>query len=198
MPRDKARPEQRERACPGSAAFPCAECGEVFPNRKSLLSHTRVKHSRWSDCARAVGPSSCCPVCCMQFSSRTRLIAHLSEIRSRGKRIITCGGVVRAGSVREVPQEAFQKASRDDREARRKARKRGCTQPLSVWPAKRLRCGGSLAAAASEAQSRLRDRAPELVPPNAAEWTQFRPVKRLRMKTSLDEQIALGNMFLRT
>ena len=82
MPRDKARPEQRENACPGSAAFPCAECGEVFPNRKSLLSHTRVKHSRWSDCARAVGPSSCCPVCCMQFSSRTRLIAHLSETRS--------------------------------------------------------------------------------------------------------------------
>ena len=172
----------------------CTHYQEVRPTRKSLAAHMRTKHTKCSDTARFIGMAPVCPVCCIRFSTRTRLLAHLSETRSRGKRSATCGSVVRAGLVRKVSDEIFSRATECDRVARSKARKRGCTQPLAAWPAKRLKCGGSLVAAACEARKRLLDLDPSLLPANAVQWELLKPTKRLKKNTNLDDLIALGSI----
>ena len=172
----------------------CTHCTSAFATRKALATHMRVKHTKCADTARFIGILPVCPVCCVRFSNRTRLVAHLAEARSRGKRIVCCGAVVRAGLVKMVPSEVLKKAAEGDREARRDARKRGSTQPLADWPAKRLRCGGSLVAAASDAHKRLLESNPALVPANVVQWGRLKPTKRLRVKTNADDLIAQGGL----
>ena len=101
---------------------------------------------------------------------------------------------MRAGLVNIVLSEVLKKAAEGDREARRDARKRGSTQPLADWPAKRLRCGGSLVAAASDAHKRLLESNPSLVPANVVQWGRLKPTKRLRVKTNADDLIAQGGL----
>ena len=142
------------------------------------------------------GASAVCPVCSMQFSSRTRLQAHITESRVRGSRLINCGCVIRAGLVEPAESVSLAKAVLSDREARREARKRGMTQPRSVVHAKRLRIGGSLALAASSAHAERQKRDPESIPANALDWLDIKPAKRLRAKTSVDQMVADGSATL--
>ena len=130
------------------------------------------------------------------FSSRTRLVAHLAETRARGKRLLTCGAVVRAGLVAQISPEEIAAASRQDRLARSDSRKRGHTQPPAIWPAKRLCSGGTLAVAAAQAQKRLRDSCADLVPRNAVDWQALKPTKRIRGKTNLDSLILRSGLAL--
>ena len=120
---------------------------------KALEAHVRKIHDTTCPTAKFLGDSSVCPVCSVQFSSRARLQAHISETRIRGARLINCGCVIRAGLVKPAGSDCFAKASLADREARKVARKRGMTQPRSEVHAKRLRIGGSLALVASLAKA---------------------------------------------
>ena len=174
----------------------CLQCGAGFQSRKALLTHIRVKHHQCSDTSRVVGVDPVCPVCMTRFSSRTRLLAHLAETRVRGKRVLTCGTVVRAGLVAHISPDDLATARLQDRHARSDSRKRGHTQPLASWPAKRLCSGGTLAAAAAQAQKRLRECLPELVPSNAVDWQALKPTKRIRGKTSLDTLILNSELAL--
>ena len=156
----------------------CEACGKCFHTEKALQAHQRVRHQKHSKAARYIGTPAVCPFCCIQFSSRTRLIAHLSERRVFVKRCVTCGHVVRAGLVAPVPVEEFDKACAADRTARSLARKRGNTQPISDWPAKRLCTGGSLASASAKARTQaLQSDAAHLLTGNVLDWSALRPVK---------------------
>ena len=122
---------------------------------------------------------------------------------TRGRRLITCGDVVRNGLVDPVSEDAFSKACAQDRKLRNEARKRHLTQPKADAPAKRLRCTGTLALAAVQAKRALLDSrdyvsAPgdyvqhALIPENLVDWALIRPCKRVRVKSSLDLIISRG------
>ena len=162
-------------------AHRCRVCACNFPSERSLQSHIRTKHRNVSDVSRFVGISRRCCVCCTQFSTRTRLVAHLTDNRRRGRRAFTCRDVLRSGFVKEVNEQEFKSAHLHDRELRRQARKRGHTQPHALYPAKRLKVG---ACCGSVAMSCTED-----IPSNRLDWLAVPPAKRLRRKTSLDEII---------
>ena len=63
----------------GGHKFACSSCEKVFMSTRALQTHIRVRHQSYSDHARFVGSSLRCPVCCTQFSCRSRLVAHLAE-----------------------------------------------------------------------------------------------------------------------
>ena len=112
---------------------------------------------------------------------------------------MTCGDVVRSGLVAPVPNESFSKASAADRVARANARKRGRTQPMAGFPAKRLCTFGSLAYAADVAKRTLIGDASSLLvaeplPENVLDWRSLRPTKRLRTKASPDALLIKGEL----
>ena len=105
-----------------------------------LQKKQKKKHTSVSDVARFVRKSPRCYVCSTAFSTRPKLLAHLSESRSKGQRKSKCDGVVRSGLVAPVPDAEFREAHEADRKARGLVRKRGHTQPLCTVPAKRNGC----------------------------------------------------------
>ena len=124
-------------------------------------------------------------------------MAHLAEKRVRGKRLLTCGFVVRSGLVDQVPAEIFERAVLNDRLVRSNARKRGQTQPKSECPAKRVCTHGTLASAAIAAKRVLLDSACDAhdpLPENLLDWRALRPTKRLKAKSSLDYLAAKGEL----
>ena len=141
-----------------------------------------------SDVARFVCSSLRCCVCSCLFSTRSRLVARLSETRNRGRRKFTCrDAVLNSGLVSPVTPAEFESAHQADRQLRKDARKRGHTQPLAIRPAKRLKVCSSISASAAQAWETL---AQSELPTNRLEWKSVPPAKRLRGKTSLDVVIA--------
>ena len=111
-----------------SAALKCGECQVGFPTQRALKMHCRVVHSlRCVPKAYAPG-SGQCMLCLKVFSTRLRLIAHLTETRQRGP-IAPCG--LRLGCVAPLPAREVARLDELDREARRAARRKGLTQPRS-------------------------------------------------------------------
>ena len=74
----------------------CKEClssgvTRAFSSQKALLSHQRAKHNQRSMINLFVDGSGVCPCCHVVFRNRKRVIAHLSETRTRAKqRYVTC------------------------------------------------------------------------------------------------------------
>ena len=141
------------------------------------------KHRTVSEVSRFVGQSLRCCVCCTKFSTRTRLVAHLTDNRCRGRRQFSCGEIIRSGLVGEVSEQEFSRAHLQDRELRKQARKRGLTQPRALFPAKRMKIGASISAVAMSCT--------DDIPSNRLNWHAVPPAKRLRRKTPLDE-VATG------
>ena len=150
-------------------------------NARALSSHVRVKHAKVSDDSHSAGKSRRCCVCSTLFSSRTRLVAHLSDKRCRGQRAFNCRQVVMSsGFVRRVDKDEYEETHKRDRHSRTQARKRGHTQPLSICPAKRAKPGSTFLMAARECANT------DELPSNHLDWERLPPAKRLRGKTPID------------
>ena len=162
--------------------FACKMCDCQFTSSKALQAHERSKHSRFSNVSKYVGKSLRCCVCGQTFSTRPRLIAHLSDRRSRGRKVFTCNAVLTTGLVSPVCEHEFAEACLADKGLRKEARKRGLTQPCTVFHAKRIKIGATIASSALLAT--------EDVPSNMLIWCNVHPKKRLRTKTSLDGVVA--------
>ena len=144
------------------------------------MSHVRRKHEAVSGVSAYVGKSRRCCVCSTLFSSRTRLMAHLTDKRLRGSRKFNCRQVVlNSGFIEKVDVGEYHEAHLQDRNSRRNARKRGHSQPLSLFPAKRAKAGTSMAMASNECRDEF--------PSNLFDWRRLPPAKRLCKKTSLDD-----------
>ena len=113
-------------------AHTCVHCSRVFPTWRALGMHMRMQHQEASS---KFGPkwfdseSAACPICGSGFSTRLRLVAHLSEKRTRHGRA-PCFTQVEP-HMRITPEECA-RLDEIDREARRAAKKKGHTQPLTA------------------------------------------------------------------
>ena len=120
----------------------CAAAGQptCFTTSKALLSHERQKHRMRNPLRVYLGAACICPACKVQYSTRTRLLAHVSEKRRRGK-ASTCHEALLSGMYDRLDDNEVQKLDDIDRQLRSAARKSGHTQPLAIAPAKRARRG---------------------------------------------------------
>ena len=113
--------------------FACVACDKAFATWRAKAMHDRVKHSSSSaltpDVPKAYAPESgTCPVCKVTFSTRLRLIAHLTDRRVRGKRVPCMNRVV---PEMRLPAATLEALDAQDRLARRAAQQSGLTQPRS-------------------------------------------------------------------
>ena len=141
----------------------CAHAGRgrcKFFSQKALESHMRAKHKARNPLRQFLDATGVCPVCQGQYGTRTRALAHVSERRQRGKSTRTCRAVLEAGVLPPLPPDVVAKLDDLDRMARKRAFKQRHTQPVAIAPAKRTKG------------------------PNESESFGWRPLKRLRTKTS--------------
>jgi len=113
-----------------------------FSSSKALRSHMRVAHKVRNPLRVFLDGSGRCPVCCVEFRSRTRCLAHVSESRCRGKSRVTCRSILEGGTFQPLPPHIVATLDEDDRCHRRSARASGRSQPLTEVPAKRARIRG--------------------------------------------------------
>jgi hypothetical protein len=168
----------------------CATCNGTFPTLKALEAHKKAKHKTRAQFSSLIGASRVCPCCHVEFSSRTRLLAHISEKRNRGGRLYSCNTLMAAGMVMPVDQAELRTALESDKLARTLARKAGHTVPVSESLAKRPRVGTSILQQQLCRRKRLAagDPLPAL-PNNALYLRELKPVRRVRAKTSQDSII---------
>ena len=184
MPLDVASARKSDSStCSRAGRYKCTHCSASFGTSKALGSHCRAKHKSRTGLSCYVGLSKRCPVCMVSFSSRTRLLAHVSDSRNRGMRALTCHDVLRAGLCAPVPEAEHSEACQADRALRRTARRSGHTQPLSEAPAKRRKVTSGLVSI--EVPDREDD-----VPSNQFQWRSLPPAKRLRSKTPVDAVVS--------
>ena len=117
-----------------ATSFNCSACSARFASQKALSQHCRIMHKVVSVMPNIVGSICVCQVCCTNFHTRTRLIAHLSDTRIRSKvRGTNCRAVFLADpsmhAVRSDSDHAIHK------EAIREAFRRGHTHQIAVRPA---------------------------------------------------------------
>ena len=129
---------------PLASRYRCNVCEATFPTQKGLDAHARAKHLARSDMSRFIGKSLTCPVCYGTFSSRPRLLAHVSEKRNRGLRRFSCHQVCCSGLVQPVCHLEFTEALESDKHIRTAAKRSGHTTPLSETLAKRPKTGTSI------------------------------------------------------
>ena len=161
-----------------AGACVCKICSCCFSCDRALQSHIRRKHNKVSDVSRFVGQSLRCCVCRTLFSTRTRLVAHLSDKRCRGSRSFNCRDVLQSGFVQQACEQEFTQAHLSDRDLRKQARKRGLTQPHAIFPAKRAKHGASISSVAMAST--------DDIPSNSFDWHNLPPAKRLRFKTPVE------------
>ena len=65
---------------------PCVTCGARFRGSRALLQHQRTAHGRRCVAKNFAPAHGQCPVCRVVFSTRLRLVAHLTETGVRGSR----------------------------------------------------------------------------------------------------------------
>ena len=106
--------------------FACNECGgRSFSTSKALKAHQRAKHGARNHLRYYCSDSGQCLACHKTFSTRWRLLAHLSDDRRPG-----CRDWVLAFGVK-MSEDEVQRLDASDRVQRQVARKCGHTQPLS-------------------------------------------------------------------
>jgi len=166
----------------------CSICDYVAENVRALGSHIRAKHKKLDSLTDFLGNSSRCPVCCVDFASRTRLVAHITDKRVRGKKPITCRQVLAAGLVTPISHDELTAARMHDRSDRRAAFKRGHSQPLAAGLTKR-KLGTIVPDITVSVQNGRRlfsQMAADDPPSNMFDWSTVKPTKRLRCKAPLD------------
>ena len=175
---------------PLASRYRCNVFEATFPTQKGLDAHARAKHLARSDMSRFIGKSLTCPVCYGTFSSRPRLLAHVSEKRNRGLRRFSCHQVYCSGLVQPVCHLEFTEALESDKHIRTAAKRSGHTTPLSETLAKRPKTGTSIV----DQQTAYLKRAAEgsevaALPLNAVALNMLPPKKRVRSKTSQDDVV---------
>eukprot|EP00973_Karenia_brevis_P064871 9009635-Karenia_brevis.AAC.1 len=115
----------------------CTQCDAEFHSARALQSHTRARHNERSPFLQYISSSGVCPICQQVFSTRLRLLAHVSEKRCRGRKKVTCGQLILAGVVDPLPEDQVEAANANDRKLRRAAQRKGSSQPKTLAPAKR-------------------------------------------------------------
>ena len=170
---------------PSSDQFRCRTCSATFACARALQSHIRRQHGVINSFAPFLDASGTCPVCRLSFSSRTRLLAHVTDMRRRGKRKILCRDILGAGVVAPLSIAEQAKCAEQDRTARRVALKRGHTQPRSSRPVKRRAVPSTVPPLRCEMGAFEYSEGPS-ASANVFDWSSVRPLKRLRSKSSLD------------
>ena len=122
----------------------CTECLHegsriTFASGKALQCHRRVKHGVRSCLKSFVDDSHTCPVCHTKFSSRLRVIAHLSEKRKRGRASTTCGSKLLTSNCERLPDSVVSSLNARDASEVRAAKRKGRVQPQVSFSAKRSR-----------------------------------------------------------
>ena len=108
--------------------FKCTVCSYAADSQRALDMHSRVAHGKRCEIRRWAADSGICVVCQTTFSTRLRLIGHLTESRIRAGRQ-PCRQELHLYP--QLPDEEIARLDAIDREARLKARRQGHTQPLS-------------------------------------------------------------------
>ena len=127
-----------ESRCDGRVAgagpeFECNLChtgAACFPTLKALQSQMRSQHKVSNALKRYIDDSGVCPACCTMFASRTRLLSHVSERRTRGWSPISCNALLNTGVLPEFDAEKLRACDEADRTSRRAALKQGHSQPV--------------------------------------------------------------------
>ena len=145
-----------------------------FNTAKALGMHARAAHGVRNSLRVYLDASGQCPVCRVNFGSRTRCLVHISERRCRGKSQSTCRSVLESGRFQPLPQNIVTKLDDDDRLKRRHAASLGHSQPRAVVTAKRSR---------TRAVSDFSPSFPSRI--DVGDDHVCRPRCRLRMKTAL-------------
>ena len=113
------------------SAHVCMQCVHHprFINMRALRMHCRVKHNMRNDMRLYAGADCICQCCQNKYSTRLRLLSHLSD----GRRTRCTSWILTHG----VPFEAhvLDLLEQVDSKARSDARKKGLSQPLSTAPA---------------------------------------------------------------
>ena len=105
----------------------CQVCTvHAFPTRKALSAHQRTKHGMKSPMRFGADATGVCPVCLTSFSSRIRLLYHLTD----GRRT-KCGDAIEAGTYPELSQSRVDELDESDRLETRGVYREGRTQVKS-------------------------------------------------------------------
>ena len=124
-----------------AASFACEVCKTAFfTSFKALCQHKRIRHNIRSPIATHIQDISICPICCTDFQSRPRLLAHLSDGRVRSlTRKTSCRAEFLANL--GLPSSAVldgQLRAQQNSNAKQD-RRLGKTSPVAVMPAVRGR-----------------------------------------------------------
>ena len=112
----------------GDKAHPhvCGLCNVGFSSWRGFQQHDRKVHGARCSAKWYADSNGRCPVCFKIFPSRLRLVAHLTEKRSRGGKV-PCGPLL--GNARRLPADRVAYLDSLDTLERAKARREGKTQP---------------------------------------------------------------------
>ena len=121
--------------CHSTLDFPAHLVVFFFESQKAVLQHNRVTHGHRSDVKMWAGADCRCIVCGSTFSTRLRLIAHLTENRVRRGRP-PCRASLQC--IPPLAPDVVCALDLLDTKHRRDARHNGHTQPLTTAPAKNV------------------------------------------------------------
>jgi hypothetical protein len=176
LPIDAQRAKKNVCQMAGVQAYQCDQCQKIgkstsFPSMKALLCHMRKLHGVRNMFRQFVDSRAICPVCRVQFETRIRAIAHLTETRCRGRMKQTCRKAIEDGRFEPLPARIVTILDTADARCRKHARAAGKTQVTVRVPAKRARTRGVVGNDTSR----------------CASFLPYRPAKRLRCKTAESE-----------
>ena len=138
----------------------CGQCQHSFESVRALRTHQRFAHKQRSSRKAYAGEDGKCQICSVVFSTRLRLIAHLTDTRRRGQRS-PCG--LQLHLCDPLSPAEVERLDLLDTESRRKARRAGLTQPRSQGMVinKRSRNRASDVVPPSPKRYRVSQKAPE-------------------------------------
>ena len=118
--------------------FSCIACNAVFASARALATHTMAAHKQRSNLRCYLDASAICPICPVQFGSRIRCLAHVSERRKRGtSQALSCRERLELGEAPMLDSSLIAALDEIDRRLRFEARKSGRAQPLVLVKATR-------------------------------------------------------------
>ena len=109
--------------------FKCGTCGVCFEGDRALRCHEQVTHKKRTPVKHWVPVNGTCCVCGVKFSTKLRLIAHLSDRRQEEGKPPCRASLGRYDAIDSCEVVRMDEL---DRQARRKARRVGQSQPRSA------------------------------------------------------------------
>jgi hypothetical protein len=112
----------------------CGLMGPCFATNKQLAQHQRIKHGMTNEVKQHIGKESICMRCKVEFNSRLRLIAHVTDRRRN-----ECKQHY-LRNVRALSDAEYRELEEADKAALREARRAGHSHVIAKRPA-RTACG---------------------------------------------------------